>query len=170
MTLIEGEAQGDGDAATLRHAIRAFRRQERRQRGKGDERQDHEQVFDDQPADGDAALFGGDEVAFLQSAQQNDSTGDGERETEHNAGAERPSEHIAETNPKERGAADLDDGAGDCDGSHRQKIGEGEVKPDAEHQKDDADLGQFGGKALVGNEARCERTNRDAREQITDDR
>ena len=44
------------------------------------------------------------------------------------------------------------------------------MKPDAEHQKDDADLGQFGGKALVGDEARRERTNRDAREQIADDR
>ncbi len=38
--------------------------------------QDHGQILDDQPADGDAAVDGGDGVAFLQRLQQDHGTGD----------------------------------------------------------------------------------------------
>ena len=46
---------------------------ERRQQHQG---QDHSQILDDQPADGDTAVDGGDSVAFLQRLQQYYGTGD----------------------------------------------------------------------------------------------
>ena len=44
------------------------------------------------------------------------------------------------------------------------------MQPDAEHQQDDADLGELVGQALVGDEARRERSDHDAGEQIADQR
>ncbi len=44
------------------------------------------------------------------------------------------------------------------------------MQADAEHQQDDADLGQLGGEIGIGDESRRERTDRDACEQIADER
>ena len=44
------------------------------------------------------------------------------------------------------------------------------MQPDAEHQQDDADLGQFVGELLVGDVARRERPDHDAGQQIADQR
>ena len=45
-----------------------------RKRWNQDEREHHGQVFDDQPADGDAAASGVHQAALLQSAEQDDGT------------------------------------------------------------------------------------------------
>ena len=47
-----------------------------------DEGEDHRDVLDDQPADGDAAAFGLHHVPFLKGAQQHHGGGDGEGEAE----------------------------------------------------------------------------------------
>ena len=47
---------------------------------------------------------------------------------------------------------------------------EREMQADAEHQQDDADLGELVGHALVGDEARRERPDQHAGEQIADQR
>ena len=44
------------------------------------------------------------------------------------------------------------------------------MQADAEHQQDDADLGELGRECLVGDEARRERADGDAGEQIADQR
>src|SRR5471030_2557924 len=44
------------------------------------------------------------------------------------------------------------------------------MQADAEHQQDDADLGQFAGQGKIGGEARRERADHDARHQIADQR
>jgi hypothetical protein len=44
------------------------------------------------------------------------------------------------------------------------------MQADAEHQQDDADLRQLGGEVGIRDEARCERTYRDAGDQISDER
>ncbi len=44
------------------------------------------------------------------------------------------------------------------------------MQPDAEHQEDDADLGELVGDVLVGDEARREGPDGDAGEQIADER
>ncbi len=44
------------------------------------------------------------------------------------------------------------------------------MQADAEHQQDDADLGEFVGKAGIGDEARRERPDQHAGDQIADER
>jgi hypothetical protein len=44
------------------------------------------------------------------------------------------------------------------------------VKTDPEHQENDSDLGQLLGDLGVRHEARGERTDRDARDEVADDR
>ena len=65
------------------------------QRRQEDQRQDHGQVLDDQPADGDPARRAVEHGPRLERAQQDHRAGDGEREAEHQAGAEA-------TSPRER--------------------------------------------------------------------
>ena len=52
----------------------------------------------------------------------------------------------------------------------RQQIVKREMQPDAEHQQNDADLGELIGDILVGDIARRERAHQDAGEQIPDQR
>ena len=51
----------------------------------------------------------------------------------------------------------------------RQQVAEREVQPDAEHQEDDAELGELRGQPGVAHEARRERPDGDARDQVADD-
>ncbi len=45
-----------------------------------------------------------------------------------------------------------------------------ELQADAEHQQDDADFGELIGDALIGDEARRERTDNDAGKKVADQR
>jgi hypothetical protein len=65
---------------------------------------------------------------------------------------------------------DLRDGAGERDGAYRHQVLDREMQPDPEHQQDHADFGELGREARVGDEARREGTDRDARDQVSDDR
>ena len=78
--------------------------------------------------------------------------------------------HSRKPHAEQRRADNLGDGAGDGDGADRQQILEREMQADAEHQEDDADLGELVGEALVGDEAGRERPDGDAGEQIADER
>ena len=53
---------------------------------------------------------------------------------------------------------------------HREQVLEREMQADAEHQQDDADLGELAGEILVGDKARRERPDDDAGEEIADQR
>ena len=141
-----------------------------RQRRQQHQRQHHGEVFDDQPADGDAAPLGLDQPALLQGAQQHDRDGDRQRQPEHQPRAERPAEQPGEPAPSSRRERHLDDGAGHGDRPHRQQILQRKMQADAEHQQDDADLGQFRRQALVGDEARRVRPDQHAGEEIADQR
>jgi hypothetical protein len=70
----------------------------------------------------------------------------------------------------DRGHADLHQRAGHGDVLHRQQVAQREVQADAEHQQDHADLGQLRRERLVGDEARRERADHYAREQVADQR
>ena len=61
--------------------------------------------------------------------------------------------HQRQPHAEQRGDGDLDDRAGHGDGPHRQQILQRKVQADAEHQQDDADLGELGGQRRVGDEA-----------------
>ena len=59
---------------------------------------------------------------------------------------------------------------GHGDAPDGQQILEVEVQADAEHQQDDADLGELLGQLAVGDEAGRVRPDDDAGEQVADDR
>ncbi len=61
-------------------------------------------------------------------------------------------------------------GAGNSDARDRRQVLQREVQADAEHQQDDADLGQLAGQGNVGDEARRERPDHDACQQVADQR
>src|SRR5690606_1901179 len=67
-------------------------------------------------------------------------------------------------------AADLNDRTGQCDGADRNKILEREMEADAEHQQDDANLGEFQREVLIGHVTGCERPDQNPCEQIAGDR
>lgn len=56
------------------------------------------------------------------------------------------------------------------DPPHREEIAPGETEPDAEHEKDDADLGKLGDQGLIRDEARRVRADQHAREQVAHQR
>ena len=67
------------------------------------------------------------------------------------------------TRPEDGRGQALDDRPGHGDPPHGQQLLEVEVQADAEHQQDDADLGQLLGQVAVGHEARRVRPDDDAR-------
>ena len=172
-TLAMVSASGSGDLRNLEAGARGILQaavQERHERRQQHQRQHHDEVFDDQPADGDAPALGVDDAALLQRAQQHHGARHRQRETEGDAGAERPAEPVAEPDAEHRRHGDLHDGAGDGDQPHRPQVLEREVQPDAEHQQDDADLGQLAGQRLVGDEAGRVGAERHAGQQVADER
>jgi hypothetical protein len=85
------------------------------------------------------------------------------------AGIDQPSA-AARPNPHHRSDRDLHEGARDRDPSDREQLGEREMQADAEHQEDDANLGELGRETRIGDKARRERADRDACEEIADER
>ena len=149
---------------------RAVPAQEAGQRRQQDQGQDHGQVLDDQPADGDAAGAGIQGASLLERAEQDHRAGDREGEAEDEAGAERPAPEEGDRDAEDRRHRDLAQGAGDGDLADRHQVLDREVQADAEHQQDDADLGQLARQLLVADEAGRERPDRDAGQQIADQR
>ena len=64
----------------------------------------------------------------------------------------------------------LRDGAGEGDAAHGEQFFEMELQADAEHQQDDADLGQLLGQRGVGDEAGRVRADERPGQQVADDR
>ena len=136
------------------------------QGGQNDEGDHHREVLDDQPPDGDAPALAVDKVALLKSADEDDRARDRERKTEDQPGLQRPAEEMGEEGAQSRRHRNLGERAWNGDGAHGHQVLDRKVEADAEHQKDDADLSQLTGKILIGDEARCERPDRNPREKI----
>ncbi len=127
------------------------------------EREDHCEVFDDEPADGDAAALALDHVTVLQRLDQHHRGGHREREAEHEAAADVPAQQHCEAEAEAGGAGDLHQRAGNGDGADREQVLEREMEAHAEHQQDHADLGELLGETFVGDEARRVRARRRCR-------
>ena len=140
---------------------------ERRQQHQGD---DDGEIFDDQPADGDAAIGRVEAVALFEGAQQDHGAGDGEAEAEDDAGADAPAPGHGEGGAEEGGDDDLADRAGDGDPADGAEVGEGEMQADAEHQQDDAHFGKLAGQFAVGDEAEGIGPDQDAGDEVADQR
>ena len=139
------------------------------ERGQHHQREHHRQVFDDEPADGDLAFRGLQRVAFLERAQQHHRAGHRQRQSEHEAGAEAPAEQVRHAGADGGGGDDLRDGAGQRDVAHRHQVLDRKVQADAEHQQDHADFRELVREARVRHEARRERPDADAGDEIADD-
>jgi hypothetical protein len=127
-------------------------------------------IFDNQPADRDASALALDDPPLLQGTQQHHGARDRQREAEDEARPRRPPHRPAQAHAEHGRHRDLRHRTRDGDRLHRQQVGQREVQADAEHQQDDTDLRQFVRQALVGDEPRRERADRDPRHQIADER
>lgn len=106
------------------------------------QRNHHREVFHDQPADRDAPAFRFHQTALLDGPEQNHGACYRQGKSEHETGADRPSEEQRNAQPHQGGDGDLDHRAGQRYRAYRQKILEGKVKPNSKHQENDAQLGQ----------------------------
>jgi hypothetical protein len=72
--------------------------------------------------------------------------------------------------PKRGCDNDLRKRTGQSDTAHRDKIPDGKMSADSEHEQDDADLCQLRSKVRIGDEPRRERTDHNARQEISSQR
>ncbi len=122
--------------------------------GKSTSARTMDEILNDKPADGDTAALSVDDAPFLQGAEQHDGAGDRQSKAKGHPGADGPAQHVGEAHAEEGRDGNLADGAGHGDIPHRPEVLEREVQADAEHQEDDADLGQLARQRLVSDEAR----------------
>jgi hypothetical protein len=71
-----------------------------RQRGQQDQREDHHEVLHDQPADGEAPVFGRELAALDQRVQQDHRARNGQREPEHQRPTRRESPQRSSAKPR----------------------------------------------------------------------
>jgi hypothetical protein len=104
-----------------------------------------------------------------QHADEHDGAGHGEREAEDDRGGPPPAEQVRTRGAEPRGDGALDDRAGNRHAAHGEQLVEMELEADAEHQQDDADLGELTGQMRIGHEAGVG-ADQQAGEQVADDR
>ncbi len=121
--------------------------------GQEHQRQNHGQVFDDQPADSDAAAGGIEEVPLFQGLQQHDGARDRQGEAEDDPSAKAPPPPFHQPDAEQGHDGDSYDRARHRDAAYGQQIGGGKMQADAEHQQDDAHLRQLAGKGRIRYEA-----------------
>ena len=85
------------------------------------------------------------------------------------AGSQPQPAASADPGTEYRRDAALDERAGNRDRANGQQLLDVELQADAEHQQDDADLGELLGEMLVRDEARRVRADQQPREEIADD-
>ncbi len=82
----------------------------------------------------------------------------------------RPSGGVRDQRTEPGRHRDLHERAGNGDPPHGEELLHLEMEADAEHQEDDADLGELGREAAMRDEARGEGPDRDPGEEVADDR
>ena len=103
-------------------------------------------------------------------ADQHNRAGDRERHAEYDAGRPAPAKQVRDDGAERCGDGALRDRPGNGDASHGKQFFDVKLKADAEHQQDDADLGELFGDFRVGDEPGCVRTHQRAGKEIADDR
>ena len=143
-----------------------WRRQCRQQHENGD----RGEILEDQPADGDAPVQGVECADVHQSAKQHDGAGHRDRDSQYQRRSRRPPPSVSQKVPEGGRRRHLHEGAGNRDVTDLPQIAEREVEPDAEHQEDYTEFGQLLNGADVAGNPRREGTERDASEEVADDR
>ena len=160
--LDHGEPEADGDPPRPGSAAAEDGRQQH-------QHEDGEQVFDDQPADRDVAGRRVQVAVVREDAHQHDRARHRDRQAEDDAGRPAPAEGDADQGAEQGRDEALNEGAGQGDPPHGQQLLEVEVQADAEHEQDDADLGQLVRQVLVGDEAGRVRARRRSPPAVADD-
>ena len=138
--------------------------------GRDHHEHDHGQdVLHDQPSDRHVSCGSRHELPRLQPPQQHDRARHRQRDAEHDAGGDRPSEGHRDGHPEQRRHHALDEGARNGHALHVHQLAKVEVEADAEHQEDDAHLRELARERHVADEARRVGTDQDAGQQVTDD-
>ena len=127
--------------------------QQARQWGEQHQHQHHDQIFDHQPANDDAAIDTVQLVTRLQGTQHHHGTGHRQRQPKHHRLAHRPAPPAAEQKTAQRSQRDLGHGTGQHNAAHRQQVFQGKMQSDPEHQQHHPQLGQLLGNAHIGGDA-----------------
>ena len=134
--------------------------------GQEHQQQDGEQVFHHQPAQGHMAGRGVQHMVVGQDAGEHHGARHGDRHAEDRARPEREAPELEQEHAGQGRERDLHGGPAQGDAAHGQQVLEVKVQAHAEHEQDDADLGQLRGQPRIGHEARRMRPHQDARQQI----
>ena len=160
--------RGDAEGRRRRSTPTPPGREEHRQH---DEREHREQVLDDEPADGDVSGRRVEVAMVGEHANQHDRARHGERHAEDDSRRSSSSRtHVAMSGAEHRRDRALRDRARHRDAAHGQQFLDMELQADAEHQQDDADLGELLGDFRVGDESRRVRADQRTGEKVADDR
>jgi len=102
-------------------------------------------------------------------ADQHDRAGDGDGQAKQQAGGDIPTEGPCQKEPEASRNADLDDRSRNGNAPDRDELFDMKVEPDAEHQQDHPDFGQLLCQSRMSREARRERADGNASDQVADD-
>jgi hypothetical protein len=103
-------------------------------------------------------------------SHQYDRAGHGQRHAEDQRSRPVPSQRPRKNETQDSGDYTLSNGSRDGNAAHSEQLFDVELKADAEHQQNDADLRQVLGQGCVGDESRRVRAHQRTREQVADDR
>jgi hypothetical protein len=142
--------------------------------GPGQRRQHHENhhgenVLDDQPTDGDVTLGCFEFAVVHEHADQDDRTGDRNRQPGNQSLWEAPTQKIGGDGPQQCGDHDLPNRPGEGNMPDRPEFAEVEVEPHPEHQQHDADLAELHCHLFIFHQAEHSGTDDDAGQQISHD-
>ena len=158
-------AEGDAQVSPVRSPVDPARA------GSSTRIEHRRQILHNHPANGHLSMRRVQQGIVHQPAQQYDRAGNRDRQPQHDPGRHRPAPQTGKTQTQQRGDnRHPPKGAGDGDVAHTPQVGKGEMKADAEHEEDDAQLGQLTDGLRVADEARGEGTDNDAGQQVADDR
>ena len=135
--------------------------------GQEHQQQDGEQILHHQPAQGHMAGRGMPHMVVSQNAGEHHRAGHGDRHAEDRARPEGKSPELEQEHAGQCRERDLHCGPAQSDAAYGQQVLEMEMQAHAEHEQDDADLGQLRGQPRIGHEARRMRPHQDARQQVT---
>ena len=119
-----------------------------------DERKDHRQIFDDQPADRDPSAFAVDQVPLLQRLEKHDGRGHRKREAEDKAAPMLQPMSGARPRPRPVAPAICTSAPGIAMARTDSRSLSEKWSPTPNIRQDDADLRELLREALVGHEAR----------------
>ena len=125
---------------TVATSPRRARREHRRQQH---ENGDSQQVLEDEPADRHLAVRRVEPAVVHQAAHEHHRAGDGNRDAKHPGAGRREAPDPAESVADRRDDQPSEERARNGNPPHPPEIAKREMQPDAEHQQDDAELGEL---------------------------